>query len=94
MLDKVKAALSGQELSYLFIDGDHTYEGVKQDFELYGPLVRKGGVIALHDITEHPAASGCDVARFWNQVRQVYRHTEIIEDRQQGGFGIGVLYVD
>jgi cephalosporin hydroxylase len=94
MLDKVKAALSGQELSYLFIDGDHTYEGVKQDFELYAPLVRKGGVIAIHDITEHPAARGCDVSQFWNQVRQQYRHTEIISDRQQGWAGIGVLYVD
>jgi predicted O-methyltransferase YrrM len=94
MLDKVKAALKGQELDYLFIDGDHRYEGVKQDFELYAALVRKGGVIALHDITEHPATTGCGVSRFWSQIKSQYRHVEIMKDRQQGWAGIGVLYVD
>jgi cephalosporin hydroxylase len=89
MLDRVKAALRGQELGYLFIDGDHTYEGVKQDFELYAPLVRKGGVIALHDIAEHPATTGCEVSRFWNQIKSQYRHIEIIKDRRQGWAGTG-----
>jgi predicted O-methyltransferase YrrM len=39
---------------FLFIDGDHTYEGVKQDFEMYSQLVSDGGIIALHDIVSHP----------------------------------------
>ena len=94
MLGRVKSALRGQELDYLFIDGDHTYEGVKQDFELYAPLVRKGGVITIHDIAKHPATTGCEVSRFWNQIKSQYRHIEIIKDRQQGWGGIGVLYVD
>ena len=34
----------------IFIDGDHSYEGVKQDFLLFKPLLKKSGVIALHDI--------------------------------------------
>ena len=34
------------EIDFLFIDADHTYEGAKHDFETYGPLVRKGGIIA------------------------------------------------
>jgi predicted O-methyltransferase YrrM len=46
--------LNEQNLDFLFIDGDHTYKGVKEDFEMYSPLVRKGGVIAFHDITKHP----------------------------------------
>ena len=25
----------------VYLDGDHTYEGVKQDIEMYGPLARK-----------------------------------------------------
>ncbi len=35
----------------LVIDGDHTYEGSKKDFEMYSPLVKKGGYILMHDIT-------------------------------------------
>jgi len=46
--------LNGEPLDFLFIDGDHTYEGVKRDFEMYSPLVRNGGIIAFHDIVKHP----------------------------------------
>ena len=34
----------------LFIDGDHTYEGVKSDLANYGPLVKDGGKIVMHDV--------------------------------------------
>jgi len=94
MLSRAKTALEGQSLDYLFIDGDHTYEGVKQDFEMYAPLVRKGGVIAFHDIAEHPPAAGCEVSRFWNEIKQQYHCNEIVENREQGWGGIGVLYVE
>ncbi|MFB6177607.1 MAG: class I SAM-dependent methyltransferase [Halobaculum sp.] len=39
-------------VDFLFIDGDHTYEGVKQDFEMYSDLVADGGIVAFHDIVE------------------------------------------
>lgn len=42
------------KVDFLFIDGDHRYEGVKQDFEMYRQLVRDEGIIALHDIATHP----------------------------------------
>jgi len=45
---------------FLFIDGDHTYEGVEGDFEMYSPLVRRGGIIAFHDIVPGPPENvGC-----------------------------------
>lgn len=37
-------------LDVLFIDGDHTYEGVKADLNNYAPLVKSGGRIILHDV--------------------------------------------
>lgn len=34
----------------LFIDGDHSYEGSKLDFESWTPHVVPGGLVAIHDI--------------------------------------------
>lgn len=45
---------NSKAIDFLFIDGDHSYEGVKQDFEMYGDLVAEDGVIAFHDIVNHP----------------------------------------
>jgi FkbM family methyltransferase len=90
-LTRVKSII--QSLDILFIDGDHTYEGVKRDFFAYSPLVRTGGVVAFHDIVEHPKDSGCEVSRFWKEIKQQYRHEEIIENPQQGWAGIGILYM-
>ncbi len=38
-------------ISFLFIDGDHRYEGVKSDYEIWWPRVSEGGVVAFHDST-------------------------------------------
>ena len=92
-LEKVKEILGGEKVDFLFIDGDHTYEGVKKDFEMYSPLVRKGGIIAFHDICPHPPETKCEVSRFWNEVKRRYRYLEIVEDWNQKWAGIGVLYV-
>jgi predicted O-methyltransferase YrrM len=90
---KVAAMLGEGKLDLLFIDGDHTYEGVKQDFELYSGLVRPGGIIALHDIVVHPPESDCNVNKFWDEVKVKYKSREIIHDKNQGWGGIGVIYV-
>jgi predicted O-methyltransferase YrrM len=82
-----------QSLDLLYIDGDHTYEGVKRDYEMYGPMVNKGGMIVFHDIVVHPRETGCEVSRFWEEVKQGKRYTEIVEDWNQGSCGIGVLYL-
>jgi cephalosporin hydroxylase len=60
----------GQKLDFLFIDGDHSYEGVKADFEDYKGLVRPGGLIAFHDIvdSEFHRKRGCNVAKFWKEL--------------------------
>jgi cephalosporin hydroxylase len=94
MQERVKAAFDGQPLDYVFIDGDHRYEGVKRDFEMYGSMVRKGGLIAFHDIVDGPSDAVGGVPRFWREVSASRRCKEFIQDPGQGGFGIGVLYVD
>lgn len=94
MLARVKGAFNGRPLDYLFIDGDHRYEGVKRDFEMYGPLVKKGGLIAFHDIVDGPSKFVGGVPEFWQEIKPRYRHEEFVKDWSQGGLGIGVLYVD
>jgi hypothetical protein len=37
------------KIDVLFIDGDHSYEGVKLDFELYSKLISQKGIIIIHD---------------------------------------------
>ncbi len=90
-LAKVKEFFGDKQLDYLFIDGDHTYEGVKQDFEMYSPLVRPGGLIVFHDIVEHPS-SVCQVDKFWEEVKQGRKHKEFVNDWKQGQYGIGLIY--
>jgi hypothetical protein len=41
------------KIDFLFIDGDHSYEGVKTDFELYSKILVDNGVIVLHDTDEN-----------------------------------------
>lgn len=44
------------ELDFLYIDGDHTYEGIKKDLMIYTNFVKDGGIIAGHDIQHPPVA--------------------------------------
>lgn len=46
-----------EPIDILFIDGDHRYEAVKQDYALFSPFVRKGGLIIFHD-TNHLSLPG------------------------------------
>lgn len=36
-------------MDFLFIDGDHSIEGCRYDFEQYSPLLKTGGFVAFHD---------------------------------------------
>lgn len=92
-LKLVKGYLNGAQLDMLFIDGDHTYEGVKTDFQLYSSLVRKGGLVAFHDICQGSFEMSGEVNKFWDEIKLGYAHKEIISNSNQEGFGIGVLYI-
>jgi predicted O-methyltransferase YrrM len=92
-LEAVKKILSHEKLDFLFIDGDHSYEGVKRDFVLYAKLVNAGGMVAFHDIVPGPANKVGGVPEFWNEIKGKFRHEELVKDWQQRGFGIGIIYV-
>jgi predicted O-methyltransferase YrrM len=89
--DEVVRLIGDQGLDFLFIDGDHSYAGAKQDFELYAPLVRPGGLVALHDIVRHPPELQCYVHDFWREIRRDHESWEIVHGRRPRWGGIGVI---
>jgi hypothetical protein len=40
---------TANSLDFVFIDGDHSYEGCKQDIDLWFPKLRNGGILSGHD---------------------------------------------
>lgn len=87
-LDQLRAALPGP-VDFLFIDGDHTYDGVRQDYLMYSPLVRTGGIVAFHDIIEHSDRGGIEVHRLWREIKND-QAVEIIRGEGNWG-GIGIM---
>lgn len=64
-LQKAKEALPEGELyDVLFLDGDHKMPGVGQDFNDYSTLVKPGGIILMHDVTN----CNEDVKDFWPKI--------------------------
>lgn len=90
-VDTIRSVLGGRTIDLLFIDGDHSYDGVKKDFEMYSPLVTPGGTVAFHDIVEGVEVHVGGVPKFWREVKQNRRHREFVKSWEQGGWGIGVL---
>jgi predicted O-methyltransferase YrrM len=90
-----------QGIDFLFIDGDHAYEGVKKDFENFMPLVNSGGMVAFDDIVEdHHTRYGVmsggwagDAPKYWNEIKNNYSFEEIIHKPLQSGHGIGLIYL-
>ncbi|KKL63602.1 hypothetical protein LCGC14_2173460 [marine sediment metagenome] len=79
-LNTVKEELGSIDL--LFIDADHTYEGAKQDYEMYSPLVRPGGLVGFHDVIYD---TEIQVRRFFKEIDEPKETIELLH-------GIGVVY--
>src|SRR5580692_1296826 len=88
----VISELRQHSLDLIFIDGDHSYIGSRRDFEMYGSLVRNGGMIAFHDIIEDPSRDRGQTHLLWKELETSHHFCEIVHDRKQGWAGIGVLY--
>ena len=93
-LEQVQSLFGSEPVDFAFIDGDHTYEGVKQDFEMYAPLVRKGGLIGFHDILPRPDMPSIQVDKFWNELKQTHDTMEFVGAAETGrAIGIGLVRV-
>jgi cephalosporin hydroxylase len=81
--------LRGTPIDILHIDGCHDSKYELMDFEVYGRLVRKGGIIMVHDIS---SAQCKGLPELYAEVLcNGRRHQEFISE--SGENGIGVLYI-
>lgn len=76
------APLVPNEIDFIFIDGDHSVEGIKKDWELYAPKIVKGGVILLHDtrVPAHdPSVSQLGSYQYFEAVIKMDERFEIVD---------------
>jgi predicted O-methyltransferase YrrM len=76
---------------WIFIDGGHSYEEVKADWENFSSMASENATIVFHDILPHPNS---DVSKVWHDIkRKEYGTFELVEDYNQTGCGIGVVFL-
>jgi cephalosporin hydroxylase len=93
-IDTVRSILKERLIDFLFVDGNHQFPAVLADWTNYYPLVRGGGLIALHDIvqkTERRRKSVPQVWMLWRALATILKHEEFVSKPKRGR-GIGILW--
>jgi len=98
---KLIKGLGRRKIDFLFIDGSHNYFDVKNDYYMYKDLVRKGGLIAFHDIWMQAENStlnindGWDgsVTRFWKEIiADSLIKSDSCHGKDMFNIGMGLIY--
>lgn len=82
--DEALADFADESIDVLHIDGLHTYEAVRHDFDTWLPKVRPGGIILMHDVNEYTDSYGAH--RVWDEI--VTLSDEVHLFRHSHGLGV------
>jgi predicted O-methyltransferase YrrM len=85
---------SGRMIDMIFVDGVHSYEGVKSDLKISFPYLKKDCVIAIHDIFLYDDTIGKLVDQLVNvhDIKPLETIDDIFKDERRIGMFIGTKY--
>ena len=89
LFDDAVKKFEDNSIDILHIDGLHTYDAVKHDFETWLPKVNKDtGIIMFHDVCETKDDFG--VYKLWDELQKKYENTITFEHYH----GLGVIFLN
>ena len=90
--DTVDKAIILGPYDLIFIDGGHSYETVKKDFNNFSKILERDGVIVIHDIFSDTVLG---VPKYWKEIKKKlkkkYSFHEFYDPKQEFKYGIGVI---
>lgn len=75
-------AMKWAPYEFIFIDGDHSHDGVRADWENYG--LSMGRLVGFHDIANH----GFGVLPLWAEIKRKYWTCEYVQEGNNMGIGL------
>ena len=83
------------KFDFIFIDGDHSYDGVKSDYLKFKQLLNSDGYLGFHDVVSSPENEGNNilVSKFWNEIKTQYIDSyEFISDKATNDYSTDNLF--
>ncbi len=84
LFDDAVTQFKNNSINVLHIDGLHTYEAVKHDFDNWFKKVRENGIIIFHDTNERHDDFG--VYKLWEELKKKFKTLEFFHSH-----GLGIL---